>query len=84
MVCCYLSITVSNSKITLIITNRTDILNSRVILRKHFILDVFGGIAIACLEGLIISQILIKKETALSLFNWISDEKTAGSDAEVL
>ncbi|CAG9797795.1 unnamed protein product [Chironomus riparius] len=57
---------------------------SRVMLRKHFILDVFGGIAVASLEGIIISYFLINTETAISLFNWISDEKTVGSDAEVL
>jgi len=60
------------------------IINSRVLLRKHFILDVLGGLAIASLEGIIISYIWIDKGTAISLFNWISDEKTVGSDAEVL
>ncbi|XP_070492497.1 polyisoprenoid diphosphate/phosphate phosphohydrolase PLPP6-like [Chironomus tepperi] len=57
---------------------------TRVLLRKHYLLDVFGGIMIASIEGIILSYFLVDKDTALDLFNWISDEKTVGSDAEVL
>ena len=58
--------------------------NSRVLLRKHFILDVLGGIAIALVEGIVISYFWIEETTARNIFNWVSDEKTVGSYAEVL
>lgn len=45
-------------------------------LRKHHILDVLGGILIGFLESFIISCIWIERDTAVAMFNWVSDEKT--------
>jgi len=57
---------------------------SRLLLYKHHILDVIGGVVIGFLEALLMAIIWIGPETAASLVNWISDDRTAGNDAEII
>lgn len=51
---------------------------------RHHILDVVGGIFIGFTEVLIMAVIWIGPETSVSLIKWISDERSAGNDAELI
>ncbi|KAG5677486.1 hypothetical protein PVAND_007244 [Polypedilum vanderplanki] len=57
---------------------------SRLLLYRHHILDVVAGVLIGFTEALIIGLIWIGPKTATEFIKWISDEKTAGSDAEII
>ncbi|XP_032674912.1 phospholipid phosphatase 6-like [Odontomachus brunneus] len=47
---------------------------SRLLLRRHHILDVLFGILLGILEGLIVSYIYLEQETCLNLISWISKD----------
>lgn len=57
---------------------------SRILLYRHHILDLVGGVLLGFVEALIMSIIFIGPETANSLIKWISDERLAGNDAEII
>lgn len=47
---------------------------SRLLLRRHHILDVLFGILLGILEGLIVGYIYLEQETCLNLISWISKD----------
>ena len=51
---------------------------------RHHILDVFGGIILGFFEALVMAVLWFGPETSKFLVSWISDEKIAGSDAEII
>ncbi|XP_012529229.1 phospholipid phosphatase 6 [Monomorium pharaonis] len=53
---------------------------SRMLMRRHHLLDVFAGVLLGILEGLIIGYIYLEQETCISLVSWITDEKVSGAD----
>jgi presqualene diphosphate phosphatase len=57
---------------------------SRLLLYRHHILDVVGGIVLGFTEAIVIGIIWIGPDTAKSLIKWISDEKNIGNDAEII
>lgn len=57
---------------------------SRLLLYRHHILDVVGGIVLGLIETLLMAIIWIGPEAAESFVKWISDERVAGSDAELI
>lgn len=53
---------------------------SRLLLRKHHILDVLVGVSLGIFEGLIIGYIYLEQETCVNLISWITEEKIPGSE----
>ncbi|XP_029173161.1 phospholipid phosphatase 6-like [Nylanderia fulva] len=48
---------------------------SRILLRRHHILDVLVGVLLGIFEGLIIGYIYLEQETCINLVSWITDVK---------
>ncbi|KAL6261433.1 hypothetical protein P5V15_006526 [Pogonomyrmex californicus] len=53
---------------------------SRLLMRRHHILDVLVGILLGIFEGLFIGYIYLEQETCISLISWITDEKIYGAE----
>lgn len=53
---------------------------SRLLLRRHHILDVLVGVLLGIFEGLVIGYIYLDQETCINLISWITDVKTYGSE----
>lgn len=53
---------------------------SRLLLRRHHILDVLVGVLLGIFEGLIIGYIYLEQETCINLISWITDVKIHGSE----
>ncbi|KYN50665.1 Presqualene diphosphate phosphatase, partial [Trachymyrmex septentrionalis] len=53
---------------------------SRLLMRRHYILDVVGGILLGIFEGLLIGYIYLEQETCMYLISWIADDKIPGSE----
>jgi hypothetical protein len=56
----------------------------RLLLFRHHILDVVGGVFLGLIEGLVMAVIWIGPETATYLVKWISDDRISGNDAELI
>ncbi|XP_074029801.1 polyisoprenoid diphosphate/phosphate phosphohydrolase PLPP6 [Leptinotarsa decemlineata] len=61
----------------------TSICLSRVMMSRHYILDVLGGCALGILEGFLMEFLWIEDSTARSLFSVVSDEKIDGGEYHV-
>jgi len=48
---------------------------SRLLMYRHHILDVLGGILLGFSEALVLSMLWVGKDTAAFLMSWLSDEK---------
>jgi presqualene diphosphate phosphatase len=55
-----------------------------LLLYRHHILDVVGGVFVGFLEALVMAVIWIGPETAINLVKWISDDRVSGNDAEII
>ncbi|RLU18780.1 hypothetical protein DMN91_009137 [Ooceraea biroi] len=53
---------------------------SRLLMRRHHIIDVVVGIILGILEGLIIGFIYLEENMCVSLISWITDEKVHASE----
>lgn len=51
---------------------------SRLLLYRHHILDILGGVALAVLEALLLSIIWLEKDTAAWIMSCLSDERLPG------
>ncbi|XP_045614454.1 polyisoprenoid diphosphate/phosphate phosphohydrolase PLPP6 [Procambarus clarkii] len=56
---------------------------SRVLMRRHHLLDIIGGIVIGILEALLVSQIWLSPESAQGFVNFFLDETQAGASYDV-
>lgn len=56
----------------------------RLLLFRHHILDVIGGVVLGFFEVLVMAVIWVGPDTAASLIKWISDDRIAGNDAEII
>ncbi|XP_012254170.1 polyisoprenoid diphosphate/phosphate phosphohydrolase PLPP6 [Athalia rosae] len=56
---------------------------SRILLFRHYLLDILAGVCLGILEGLFIGLIYLDQETCVSLISWISDEKVEGGEYHV-
>lgn len=61
----------------------TSVCLSRILMNRHYILDVVGGCLLGILEGVIMSFLWLEDSTAKSFFSLISDEKLDGGDYHV-
>ena len=48
---------------------------SRVLLKRHYLLDVAGGAVLGFIEAGLISLLWLDKQTSVNLVNWLSEEK---------
>jgi len=56
---------------------------SRVLMERHYLLDVTGGVVLGLCEGLLMALFWISDENARWLLNVVSDEKLDGGDYHV-
>lgn len=56
---------------------------SRVLLERHYILDVLSGVGIGILEGLFMAVLWLSQNTSVSILSSLSDEKLDGGDFHV-
>ncbi|XP_072935628.1 polyisoprenoid diphosphate/phosphate phosphohydrolase PLPP6 isoform X2 [Epargyreus clarus] len=56
---------------------------SRVLMERHYILDVLGGAGIGILEGLVMCLIWLSQGTSTSILSTLSDEKLDGGEYHV-
>lgn len=56
---------------------------SRVLLERHYILDVLSGIGIGIAEGLVMYIIWLSQSTSASILSSLSDEKLDGGEFHV-
>lgn len=53
---------------------------SRIIIQRHYILDVFAGIIIGCIETYLLNLIWINENTSISIINYILNEQYYSDD----
>lgn len=56
---------------------------SRLLMRRHHLLDVVVGTFVGLLEGIVIGYVFLDSQTCISLVSWISDEKIDGAEYDV-
>lgn len=56
---------------------------SRVLMRRHHILDIVAGILLGILEGMFIGFIYLEPKTCANLIFWVTDEKLDGAEFDV-
>lgn len=56
---------------------------SRVLVERHYILDVLGGVGLGLLEGLVMCLIWLSQGTSVSILSSLSDEKLDGGEFHV-
>lgn len=56
---------------------------SRLLLRRHHVLDVLAGIVLGLVNSLLISLIWLGPDAAVYLISYISDEKVEGGEYHV-
>ncbi|KAF7989195.1 hypothetical protein HCN44_007725 [Aphidius gifuensis] len=56
---------------------------SRILLRKHYFLDIICGISLGIMEGFFINMIYLKRATCVEFVSWITDEKLDGGEFHV-
>lgn len=56
---------------------------SRLLMRRHHLLDIIAGIILGIIEGFIVGFMYLNAETCISLISWLTDEKFDGGDYHV-
>ncbi|XP_043586029.1 phospholipid phosphatase 6 isoform X2 [Bombus pyrosoma] len=56
---------------------------SRLLMRRHYILDVSAGIFLGYIEGMLVSILYLESETCSNLIYWITDEKLDGAEYDI-
>jgi len=56
---------------------------SRVLLRRHHLLDVAAGVVVGILESYLIQWIWLSRETCVALLSWITEERFEGGEYHV-
>lgn len=61
----------------------TSVCISRVLLRRHHLLDVVGGILLGAFEAVLLSWLWVSEDFAVWVVSWLSDEKLEGGSYHV-
>lgn len=56
---------------------------SRLLMRRHYILDILAGLTLGFAEGILMSFLYLERDTCFSLVSWITDEKIDGAEYDV-
>ena len=56
---------------------------SRVLLRRHHILDVMAGVILGFVEGLIIGYFWLSHGSSSYLLSWLTEEKLEGAEYDI-
>ncbi|XP_012279410.1 inactive phospholipid phosphatase 7 [Orussus abietinus] len=56
---------------------------SRILMKRHYLLDLISGVLLGIFEGFLISLIYLDEETCIGLISWLTDEKVEGGDYHV-
>ncbi|XP_033222643.1 phospholipid phosphatase 6-like, partial [Belonocnema kinseyi] len=56
---------------------------SRILMRRHYLLDVTAGILLGIVNGMLIGAMYLSQETSTDLISWITDEKLEGGEYHV-
>ncbi|XP_050488464.1 polyisoprenoid diphosphate/phosphate phosphohydrolase PLPP6 isoform X2 [Bombus huntii] len=56
---------------------------SRLLMRRHYILDISAGIFLGYIEGMLVSILYLESETCSNLIYWITDEKLDGAEYDI-
>lgn len=56
---------------------------SKLLMRKHHMVDIWAGIALGMFQGLLIGYMYLEQETCARLVWWITDEKISGAEYDV-
>ena len=56
---------------------------SRILMKRHYLLDVTSGILIGIINGMFIDAVYLSQETSTDIISWISDEKLEGGEYHV-
>ncbi|KAK9891424.1 hypothetical protein WA026_014661 [Henosepilachna vigintioctopunctata] len=56
---------------------------SRLLMYRHYLLDVVGGVILGLLEGIIMSILWLSDDSSKYLFSFLSDEKLDGGEFHV-
>ncbi|XP_076171305.1 polyisoprenoid diphosphate/phosphate phosphohydrolase PLPP6-like [Ptiloglossa arizonensis] len=56
---------------------------SRLLMRRHHILDIIVGLFVGYAEGVLISLLYLKPETCLSFVSWVTNEREGDAEFEV-
>lgn len=56
---------------------------SRLLMRRHYLLDITAGIALGIFEGILLSYLYLERETCINFIAWLTDEKQEGGEFHV-
>lgn len=56
---------------------------SRILLRRHHVLDVLGGVVLGLAEGILLSCLWLSRDVAFYIISYVTDEKFEGAEYHV-
>ncbi|CAL7935253.1 unnamed protein product [Xylocopa violacea] len=56
---------------------------SRILMRRHYIIDIGAGLALGYIEGMLMSLLYLDAQTCVNFISWITDEKIDGAEFDV-
>uniref|UniRef100_A0A1B6M417 Phosphatidic acid phosphatase type 2/haloperoxidase domain-containing protein n=1 Tax=Graphocephala atropunctata TaxID=36148 RepID=A0A1B6M417_9HEMI len=56
---------------------------SRILMRRHYLLDVLGGVLLGFINSLLVALLWFSEDTAVYLISFVSDERIEGGDYHV-
>ena len=56
---------------------------SRLLMRRHHLLDIVAGVLLGIVEGIFIGYIYLSPETSAGMIFWLTDEKISGAEYDV-
>ncbi|XP_054013105.1 polyisoprenoid diphosphate/phosphate phosphohydrolase PLPP6 isoform X1 [Hylaeus anthracinus] len=56
---------------------------SRLLMRRHHVLDIIVGLFVGYAEGLFMSLMYLEPETCYNLVYWLTDEKLSGAEYDI-
>lgn len=56
---------------------------SRLLMKRHYILDIVAGLVVGYAEGIFMSILYLEPQTCKYLISWITDEKVDGAEYDV-
>ncbi|XP_076759131.1 polyisoprenoid diphosphate/phosphate phosphohydrolase PLPP6 isoform X2 [Xylocopa sonorina] len=74
---------VSDIYLTLLLAWVFAVSMSRILMRRHYIIDIGAGLALGYVEGMLMSFLYLDAQTCVNFISWITDEKIDGAEFDV-